>query len=230
MTDKLYVDYSFARPDPKEIRRKGYIGAIRYLAPESPATHGKILHPTERDALHEAGLGILLVFESTAKRATEGQAAGEADRKTAEQMAKTLGYPASFPIFYAVDGDYEPAKVEDYFQGITAKPPTHKVGVYGSRRVGECLKQLGLVEFVWQTEAWNGATVSKAADLYQRIGASSIPSTDEDVIVNGSKLSGWLPKAGDPKPDPQRPTPHPANPDHDLWEAMQKWARAKGLT
>jgi hypothetical protein len=196
----LAADYSFAHPKPESFKPAGYDVVLRYV---SHTTEKNITH-AEAKELRQAGLSIGLVWETTADRATGGEAAAEQDRVSAEDMAADIGYPKTCVIFYAVDEDVSPDVVNDYFAGL-AKGATHPVGVYGSLRVCEGMRSEGHVTYLWQTEAWSGTDVSKHAHIYQRVRATkNIPDgCDEDVLLKPLPL--WAPHSHDqvdPTPDP----------------------------
>jgi hypothetical protein len=182
----LLLDYSSARPDPAAIRAAGYLGVMRYLAPDNPLTHSKILFKDEATTLLDAGLGVGLVWEWTAGRAAAGYDAGVADSSAAELQAEALGFPPHLPIFFAVDFGTSPSVVLPYFQGI-ASLAVNPVGVYGSLQVVEGILSSGYATFAWQTCGWSGLAVSPRANLYQRLHATvpnPLPSTDEDVLIH----------------------------------------------
>ncbi len=206
---QLACDYSDARPSPAAIKAAGYIAVLRYLSPFPQ----KNLSPAERDALFAAGLGILLVWESTANRATADQAAGAQDAAWANNMADTLGYPADCPIFYAVDTDVQWPQVAPYFEGArsVARRP---VKVYGSAAICGGAATAGYGADQWQTCAWSGTTISQNAAIYQRLGPTlTIPNEqgqyDEDVILKPVAL--WA-QSSPPFP-PSPPSPSPQEPD-----------------
>lgn len=177
----LIVDYSWTHPDPAVLRAAGYVGVMRYLARKVDA---KLLQAAERDALHAAGLGIGLVWETTASRAGDGEAAGIADALTAEGLADGLGAPRELPIFYAVDFDATAAQVAPYFDGVRANA-RRPVGLYGSFRIVEGVD----VDWYWQCAAWSRGRISDRAHLYQRIGAP-VPGTDENRVYRPLPL--WI--------------------------------------
>jgi hypothetical protein len=198
----LAADYSFAHPEPESFKPAGYDVVLRYVS----HTTAKNLTHAEAKALRQAGLSIGLVWETTADRATGGEAAADQDRDSAETMAADIGYPKTCVIFYAVDEDVSPDAVNDYFAGL-ATGSTHPVGVYGSLRVCEGMRSEGHVTYLWQTEAWSGTDVSKHAHIYQRVKATkNIPDgCDEDVLLKPLPL--WAPHSH----APVDPTPDPAN-------------------
>ena len=178
----LIVDYSWTHPDPGSLKAAGYVGVMRYLARKVDA---KLLQAGERDALHAAGLGIGLVWETTASRAGDGEAAGVADAVTAEGLADALGAPRELPIFFAVDFDATAAQVAPYFDGVRANA-RRPVGLYGSFRIVEGVD----VDWYWQCAAWSRGRISDRAHLYQRIGAP-VPGTDENRMYRPLPL--WIP-------------------------------------
>jgi hypothetical protein len=190
----LWVDYSFSRPSPDTIRKAGYVGVARYL------THlpsGKALSSVEAKALHDAGLAITLVWETTAGRAGAGSAAGAADARSANKLADALGVPKDVVIFYAVDFDADPSDVAPYFHGAKSAGG-RPVGVYGSFRVVKSIIA-GPADYGWQTLAWSGGKLLSSANLYQRGHATvahPVSGTDENVLLH--TFPTWNPEADMP--------------------------------
>lgn len=183
MTDTFVADYSFARPAPSALHAQGFRGVVRYLS-NTPA---KNLSSSEAKALHKAGIAIALVWETTASRATEGEAAGRSDRVDAERQAKALGYPRHCPIFIAVDQDVAPEAVLPYFSGWFAANK-YPAGPYGSARVVDGVVEHHPKAYVWQTAAWSYGRLSHHADLYQRTGGTSY---DTNVVCK--RVPFWGP-------------------------------------
>jgi hypothetical protein len=154
------ADYSFARPDPAALKAAGFEGVMRYISPSSK----KNLTKAEAKRLHDAGLWIGLIWETTAARAGEGARAGADDVKWAEAAADKLGLPMDCPIFFAVDFDAPASKVRPYFTAVKkgAKRPT---GSYGGVKIAAA----GLTDYIWQTEAWSHGEVATNAHMLQRI-------------------------------------------------------------
>lgn len=175
------ADYSWQHPTTDELKAAGYGAVMRYLARKIDA---KLLQSGEAEELHAAGIGIGLVWETTAARAGEGAAAGLADVTDAEALADRLGVPLSTPIFYAVDYDTSADTVRPYFAAIlgAARRP---VGVYGSYRVVEGLPE---VPWVWQTVAWSYGRISERCHLYQR--GSRLAGTDHNTLYR--QLPFWI--------------------------------------
>src|SRR5664280_3626567 len=127
------LDYSSGRPNLKDVKDDGYEVVARYLFPPT-----KGITMIEATAIRAAGLGLVLIYESYAGRALEGQAAGVADGKTALAWARSIGFPDSRPLYFAVD--FQPTTVElvridAYLQGVAFAIGLSRVGVYGSYAV-----------------------------------------------------------------------------------------------
>lgn len=168
MTDWV-ADYSWARPHPKVLAAAGCIGVVRYVG---PGNRGRDVTAGEVSALHAAGLGIGLVWETTTTAALAGWQAGYADVAAANRHADTLGYPAHLPIFYAVDTDVTPAQVRgpvaDTFRGAIAQSP-RPVRPYGEADVLDILcGELGLMDCGWQCAAWSRGLRSTFRCMFQQ--------------------------------------------------------------
>lgn len=204
---QLGVDYSFARPDPAQIKAAGYDMVLRYLASSAPA-QPKVLTIAERNALWAAGLGIGLVWEESAQRALAGRDAGVADATAANAMAAALGVPADVIIFFAVDFDAAPDQVRPYFEGVHSVRP--RCGCYGGNKVIDPLMAAGLIQAGWQAGAasWSNGKVSPNASIVQRTSATvahPIPSTDENAIATTDGW-GWFAAAATVPPAAPAPT------------------------
>jgi Domain of unknown function (DUF1906) len=225
MSETLVLDYSFARPTPASIRAAGYSAVMRYLSTAPGHTlNPKDLTTAEVTMLHAAGLGIGLVWETTATRAGEGQAAGAADALAADAQADALGYPLTCPLFYACDYDAAPNVVAPYFTGVKAKA-RRPVGVYGSARVIEGT----LAPYKWQCSAWSHGVVSSQAHLYQRLKATvahPISGSDENIQIRPFPL--WTPGPVVPQAAPSTAPDAAPVPVTPLEDAMRPWfIRAK---
>lgn len=225
MTDELLIDVSWSRPDPAAVAAAGYRGVIGY----SSADPTKNMTPGYAGALHAAGLGVLVVFETTANRSLGGAEAGVADAAFAFAQCDALGYPRDVPLLFNV-GDFA-ATAEDmpgidaYYQAIeqaATNPgqPQRMIGGYGTAFIIDSLVTAGRSGTWWQN-AMNdvneaGDVVSANTDLYQRVTptrpAIAGASYDEDVVVNNRVLALWLQTPVTPAPPVWVPPPAPAPP------------------
>jgi len=168
-------DCSFTKPDAGAMAGAGYAFAMGYVSP-NPA---KNLTPDVMAAYSERGILVGLVWESTGGRALEGQAAGAADGRAAEDQANAVGYPVDAVIFFAVDQDTTSADypaIQAYaeaFNLATRRP----VGIYGEADVIDHFVTPGVqpVKYGWQTAAWSAGRLSAKANLYQRVGHPGWP-------------------------------------------------------
>ena len=79
-----------------KLREQGVSFVCRYIGPES---WGKTITRDEVGILHDAGLAILLCYETSAARMRGGARAGAEDGHTARQAAEELGCPSGTVIF-----------------------------------------------------------------------------------------------------------------------------------
>ena len=163
MTEILWADYSWARPDITP-----FAGVMRYLDDANPATSRPDLTVAEVDAIHGAGKPIGLIWQMNGEksRASRGFEIGELDARTANAKADELGATDDVAIFYTVDFDAQPAQVEAYVAGVRSVPG-RPVGIYGSARIVDWATSVG-IEWRWQTKAWSSGVISPNAHLYQR--------------------------------------------------------------
>lgn len=195
MSEIRLLDYAFQHPTPAAIKAAGACGVMRYLSHSGPP---KNLTTAEATALHQAGLSIGLVYESTANRAGKGSQAGCQDATFAYDQAHDLGVPGGTVIFFAVDFDTTADAVTPYFKGVASVPTAYLPGVYGSLQVVDGLMSCGIVQWGWQTVAWSGGKLSDRAHLYQRNhSAQPVPGTDENVLLHPFPL--WLPAGARPQ-------------------------------
>jgi uncharacterized protein YraI len=184
------IDYSFARPDPAYIKSQGFGGVMRYLS----HTVGKNLSIAERDALFAQGLGIGLVWETTANRALDGHSAGVQDATDALNQCNNLGM--NCPIYFAVDFDATPAQqtpINDYLNGARTILGD-RVGVYGGFWIVKRCFDAGIVKWGWQTYAWSGGQWDARAQVRQTLNGQWNDSVDFDDTTTDN-WGGQFPQA-----------------------------------
>ncbi|WP_276358449.1 DUF1906 domain-containing protein [Cohnella caldifontis] len=146
----------------------GFTFAARYLVPASYAW--KRLTSEEAQAISEAGMKVVSVYETTANRPAGGASSGQADGAAAFREARTVGQPPGSAIYFAVDYDAGPEdydEIEAYLRGAASQLPDFEVGVYGSYAVVEEMAKRGACRHFWQTYAWSRGKRSERANLYQ---------------------------------------------------------------
>src|SRR5581483_8615643 len=131
---RLGLDYAWGRLTPAQHKSVGSTFAVRYLSHDA----SKNLTRAEADELRRGGIDVVVVWESTATRASEGMQAGIDDARTALSMAEACGMPHGRPIYFAVDQDVDGQTVHAYFEGVAAVLG-RAYGPYASARVCEFL-------------------------------------------------------------------------------------------
>jgi len=123
----LGVDYAWNHPAPQDIFNAGYRFVIRYLSLDPT----KNLTIQEAQALHSAGLAILLYWENGTLDTLGGATVGASQSSTANHQADALSYPTQCPIFYAVDFNASGTQfvpIAQYFNAVGGRGK----GCYGS--------------------------------------------------------------------------------------------------
>jgi hypothetical protein len=162
------VDYSsgYGPHLPGALVAGGYRFAMRYLShPGNP----KNLTAAELKALHAAGLGVGLVFETTAERPLKGKPAGKDDAEAAKEQVAALGLTDA-AVYFAADFDASGHQLDTtvaYLRAAAAVLGHDRTGVYGGIAVVDACAAAAGCTYFWQTSAWSGGRVSPAAHLYQ---------------------------------------------------------------
>jgi Domain of unknown function (DUF1906) len=164
------VDYSWTRPNPGCLYGSGKRFVCRYLGDDDT---GENLHPPERDALHAAGLSIVLNWQTGKSFMLEGGFdEGKVDANIAKTQARELGAPDDRPIYFSLDVDPNNrdtewwARVEDYLAGVHEILGRDRTGVYGGWAAIERLIP-NHAKWGWQTYAWSAGRWSLKAHLQQ---------------------------------------------------------------
>ena len=142
----------------------------RYLVPTYGGTNWKALTADEATHILDAGLALLLVWETDAARAKGGAAAGATDGARARQLAQDMGVPAGTTIFFAVDycpdaGEY--GIIAEYLKAADMACGEYVAGVYGSYFVVEAMAERHACTKFWQCVAWSSGKVSEKLHVYQ---------------------------------------------------------------
>ncbi len=150
---------------PQAFIDAGYSFVCRYLSRDP----SKDIDAAEAKLLSDAGLDLVLVWETSEKRPiTGGYAGGMTDARLAFERAKALGMPDGRPVYFAVDYDVASTAADAYFRGIRdAGFPAERVGVYAGLRPLRHLLDVGLAGWGWQTSAWSGGVWDPRAHIRQ---------------------------------------------------------------
>lgn len=172
------VDIAWDRPTVAQIQAVGAHFVARYFSTDQ----SKNLRASEVTAYAAAGLGTVVVWETTAGRATAGRAAGVADAQAAEAQRKAVGLPADMVIHFAVDTDTTWSSVAAYMAGAASVLGQGRVGVYGGYRVIEGAAGAGY-RYLWQTVAWSAGRWSAHATIRQTGGTTLSGGADWDTAM-----------------------------------------------
>lgn len=137
----------------KILRENGISFAARYLVPNSGSTAWKALTASEAKGLRDAGLAILLCWETTANRMAGGYDVGQVDGAAAKKLAENMGIPAGTVIYFAADyavpeSDFE--AVYQYLYAATVSVYPYKPGLYGSENIVREMNERHACDFFWQ--------------------------------------------------------------------------------
>ncbi len=197
------VDYSFSHPSPSGLKAAGYNFAIRYVG-GSGSPHD--ITATEAQALQNAGVDIIVVFESTTGRMLSGYTAGVADANTAVAIAIAAGGPTDFFCYFACDFDASLANqpaINAYLDGAaTVLGGVQRVGFYGGYWPLKRVLDAGKAAKGWQTAAWSNGNRDSRISLYQRPGEVAIAGGTCDIDDGyGTDLGQWSVRRSIQAPD-----------------------------
>jgi peptidoglycan hydrolase-like protein with peptidoglycan-binding domain len=202
------VDYAWGRPGAKALTTAGVHFAARYLSHD---TSGKNLTKAEATVLSQAGIAIVVVWETTAQRALAGHAAGAQDARDADAQAKACGMPAGRPIFFAVDFDAsnsQQASINAYLDGAASVIGKDRVGIYGGFYPVKRALDGGHCAWAWQTYGWSGGRWDPRAQLQQYSNDHIIGGVGLDYDRSTKPDYGqWT--VGNPAPPPPPPSVPP---------------------
>lgn len=203
------VDFSYSKPPAANIIANGYTFVVGYVS----YTSGKNLSKTLCQQYLDAGLAVLLVWETSQTAANGGRAVGLVHGAEAARQAKTLGYPPDVALIAAVDTGPTNLPAQEAYLRAFAEASYYPLGVYGGTTVME--KVLDLNPLLWVCVAaytWSGIPpntpggVAKAVAKAKAIGAHAIQrssySLDGKWPVDPNEVLASM-KAWSLAPDPQ---------------------------
>ena len=203
------VDIAWVRPTTAQIKAAGAHFVARYLSPDST----KNITKAEVADYKANGLGVVVVWESSANRMLGGKAAGVADAKAAEVQRAAVGLPSDMPIYFACDFDAQGAQyhtINEYLRGVASVIGLNRVGIYGGYYVVEnVFSAPATAKYGWQTIAWSGGKWSTHANIRQEGGTTLSGGADWDTAETADY--GQYPRPQAPKPTPA-PAPKPPAP------------------
>ena len=186
------------------LKREGYSFVARYLVPNEGKTAWKALTAAEAKDIRDAGLSIMLCWETYAERIKEGAKAGTEDGRAARKLAAGMDIPAGTVIYFAADYDVPAADydaVEAYLKAAREEIGLYRVGLYGHERVVEAMKHRGYNDF-WQCVAWSNEFSDVASVIqYEWQGGDNAKALTQKIGVAvdldaAATLDGmWKPEA-----------------------------------
>ena len=212
------------------LKTEGYSFIGRYLSKTSGANAWKVIKADEALRIRNAGLAILLIWETNGSRAKTGASAGKEDGAAAKALAQSLGVPGGV-IYFAVDYDAPKADydaIEAYLLAARAAAAPYKAGVYGPRGVVDAMHDRAAVYHFLQCVAWSTG-ISQYADVYQwqwqggkdalelkeRIGINVDLCRAYDMMAAGM----WMPEKEEKPVEEKKP----------WYQDAMDWAAAQGL-
>jgi hypothetical protein len=157
----------------------------RYLS-HSPS---KNLTASEARKLTDAGIWIVVVWETTAERALAGKAGGAADAGDARTQARDCGMPDGRPVYFAVDWDAssgQQSAINAYLDGAASILGRDQVGIYGGYGPVKRALDGGHATWAWQTYAWSGGNGGQfGVDATNRLRMCVYNTSDQAVTVHG---------------------------------------------
>ncbi len=135
----------------------------RYL---TDPTWSKSLTDDEVKRLHNAGVGVLLIYETSATRCREGEMAGQRDGYSAYAFARQIGAPDNMVIYFAVDYDApknDYAAIEAYLYAAKLACAPYRCGVYGKADLINAVH----ADAYMQCVAWSNGLISAKNNVYQ---------------------------------------------------------------
>jgi hypothetical protein len=206
------IDHAWGRPSISAMQNAGVHFVARYLSFD---VTGKTLDPAEAKRLSDAGIEIVVVWESTASRALAGYGAGKADAYEAAKQAKNCGMPSGRPIYFAVDFDAAPgqeAAISAYLDGVASVIGRGRVGIYGGLSAVTHALDGKHATYAWQTYAWSHSTWDTRAHIQQYSNGRLIGGVDCDFDRAMKADYGQWRVGISPTPTPP-PTPTPTEDD-----------------
>ena len=174
------LDYAGSSPGAAAVKAAGFNFVMRYLSRYT----AKTIKKPEYDDMTGNGVGVGLVFEDYANQALQGFAQGAADAQVALDQANALGWPESRPLYFAVDFDINDAQkpvAGEYMKGVHSVIGVGRAGAYGGYWWIKYCVDNGLATFFWQAVAWSGGQVHPSANLFQRLGGTTVNGTSCDI-------------------------------------------------
>lgn len=172
-------DYSYSRPSVANLKTGKAEFVCRYLS----NTAGKNITKAEATALHNAGIAIVLVWETGSNSALNGYNAGKNHASIAKKQAHEIEFPDDRPIYFAVDFDAtetDQKKINSYLNGAASVLGENRVGIYGGYWPVSRALDAKTAKWAWQTYAWSGGKWDSRAHIRQYENGYKLANHDVD--------------------------------------------------
>lgn len=234
------LDYAGGRLSGSVLAAAGISFVCRYLTDGGLALPGKLLTGPEFADLQSNGIAVVFNYETTANFMLSDNGTVCAQRSLDTVRALPNG-PAEPVVYFSCDFDESPEQQDtiNRFCADAQKVLPGRVGLYGPYYCLKRAKDAGVVNYLWQTEAWSGfgtgqqPHIDSRVNIVQRnkIGYKHVAGVECDVNEAHSPNFGqWLPGSVQPTtPVPNSP-PQVAftyPPDHDM--LVQVWEQLFGV-
>jgi hypothetical protein len=181
ISSRAGVDYAWSKPSAAGLRAAGYTFVSRYLSYD---TSGKDITIGEANALHAAGIDIVLNWEASATGALGGYTVGVAHATRARDLAAALGAPPWLPIYFSID--FNPvgaqfAALDAYFDGVVSVLGHDRVGAYGGIGTISHLFDTNRIRWGWQTYAWSAHQWDPRAQVRQVFNGGAVEGVAVDI-------------------------------------------------
>jgi len=180
MATTFGLDYAWSKPSVSAMQSLNVKFVCRYLSYD---TSGKNLTKAEAQALSNAGIWCVVVWETTANRALSGRSGGRDDALSAQHQATACGMPDDRPIYFAVDFDATAAQqdtIHAYIDGAASVLGRDRVGMYAGYGPIRRAFDAGKIAFGWQTYAWSGGKWDARAQIQQYRNGVTVGGADCD--------------------------------------------------
>lgn len=175
----LFIDYSAMIPAAKDVKAKGFVGAMRYISPAREKwMKGKPLGKKELDDYKANGMQVGFIWQNLKNDWTAGYVGGVADAKAAQKKMEELGHPDAV-IYCAIDNNLADWSEEannvwnktaaEYVKGFQSVLGRERTGIYGNYLVIAWAIEDGLGAYYWQHNWTNRDSTKDGGPLIRDI-------------------------------------------------------------
>lgn len=177
----LFIDYSAMVPAARDVKSKGFVGAMRYISPAREAwMKGKPLSKKELDDYKANDMQVGFIWQNQKNDWTAGYVGGVADARAAQKKMEDLGHPNAV-IYCAIDNNLAQSSKDalnvwnktaaEYVKGFQSVIGKERTGLYGNYFVIAWAIEDNLGTYYWQHNWTN--TNSETGQLERRIHPSA---------------------------------------------------------